>query len=136
MKNNVKNIIPVIVFVVLSYTGYKDFSSDGLPDQITHQTMTELGLLNLKNSGVVWYGCYSYFNDNPVTDLMYKTRDCKLVVSRGKFYPGHNKYDYMKDTVKYIVGNLFKPSVSELDWLKRNYEPKTFKNVTIWRKNK
>ena len=131
MKNNAKNIIPIIVFVVLSYTGFKDFANDGLLDQPTHQTMTELGLLNLKNSGVVWYGTYSYFNDNSVTDLMYKTRDCREVKSRGKFYPGHNKYDYLKDSLKYIVGKLWKPSIEESKIL-TNYIAFDYKGVTIY----
>lgn len=124
-------ILPVIIFLILSYTGWKDYEKEGLWEQDTHAKMTILGLLNLKNSGVVWYGTYSYFNDNPVTDLMYKTRDCREVKSRGKFYPGHNKYDYLKDSLKYIVGKLWKPSEKEKEILK-NYIAFDYKGVTIY----
>jgi len=124
-------ILPVIIFLILSYTGWKDYEKEGLLDQSTHQTMTELGLLNLKNSGVVWYGTYSYFNNNPVTDLMYKTRDCREVKSRGKFYPGHNKYNYFNDTLKFIVGKLWKPSIEESKIL-TNYIAFDYKGVTIY----
>lgn len=130
-----KKIIPILIFIILSYSGYKNYFKNGFFDQSVHQTMTELGLFNLQNSGVIWYGCYSYFNDNYVIDLLYKTRDCKNIINRGEFKPGHNKYDFMNDTnLTYIVGGLWKPNVQEINYYMNNYNVSKYKGVEILRK--
>jgi hypothetical protein len=123
-----KFVIPIIIFIVLSYTGYKDYFQNGLWEQNEHQAMTELGLLNLKNTGVVWYGCYPYFNDNCVTDLMFKTRDCKGIKSKGKFYPGHNKYDI--DTTLDMMIGVWKPKEFDLS----GYKIGVYKGIKIYKR--
>jgi hypothetical protein len=95
--------------------------------------MTELGLFNLKNSGVVWYGVFSYFNENPVTDLMYKTRDCKGIKNRNEFYPGHNKYDFTQDTnLTYAIGKLWKPNQIEINYFNKYYNISKYKEIVIY----
>jgi len=124
-------IVPILIFLVLSFSGYKDTIQNGLYDQSTHQTMAELGLMQLENSGVVWYGVYSYFNENPVVDLMYKTRPCKDVKPRGKFYTGHNYCDYFKDSsLSYLIG-VWKPSKEEVSFLNKRYNLANYKNIKI-----
>lgn len=140
-----KNILPTIIFLVLNFIAKDQFTNEyawiefykhGLKDQKTHEVMTELGTMNIKNSGVVWYGCYSYFNEYPVLDLMYKTRDCKGIKNRGEFYPGHNKYDFLKDTPQIIVGMIWKPNKLEFEFLKSHYKVFEYKGIKIFQKGK
>lgn len=140
-----KIILPAIIFLSLNFLSkdkftneypYIEFFKRGFKDQQTHEVMTELGLMNYKNSGVVWYGCYAYFNENPVIDLMYKTRDCKGIKNRNEFYPGHNRYDFLRDTPQMVVGMIWRPSELELEFLKSKYALTEYKGIKIFQKIK
>lgn len=127
------NYLKISILILYFYFyGWKQYSDNGLYEQKEMQTMTELGLMNYKNSGVVWYGIYSYFNENPVIDLMYKTRDCKNIPIRGEFYPGHNRYDFLRDTPQVIVGMIWKPSELEFEFLKSHYKLTEYKGIKIF----